>query len=440
MTFDFAYIIRHNLLLGDAVLSFTSLSDVLAVGHASVTFRKSLQGRCRKIGLCVLPAGRKKMHPSSIVDAYYDTEHDDICWSRPESGPPCSFLAQAWNVGDLKAKVAIERKLWIECCAALTSGSLDKLYAQIQSALRGILWMVRGFHVERILGLKVPSGGGRLAAAAVKSLPRPLTLGQGTYEDRDHASDWMGTALTWIPGISRNNDDPHADGLVAERALAWAEEASGFDFERMDDYPDLEGIVRSLVELDGFYHHAISVKQLSWFTSAARQALSRFGCVWLRNARDMPVWGRLHETPCFCRVSDVSIRLWDFFCGSSAWPVGPRCRGASACQAESAKLVAQFLATAFPSAARWHLFFNFTSQDIPEPSPGVTSMMRALVSELRGLRCPDRLDISVSILWLWEYDFDSLDNVERLCLPGRREPLASMYREHDLTPVCVAQP
>ena len=138
----------------------------------------------------------------------------------------------------------------------------------------------------------------------------------------------------------------------------------------------------------------------------------------------------------------TSLHLWDFFCGSSAWPVGPECEGVGACRNRAARLLAEFLIAVFPAMRTISVFFHFRPgwrfDSQPDLSSSVTSMMRSLVVGLESLVAPQVLQSFVSLLQLWEYDFDSLDNVDQMCRPGRREAVVEAY-QGDLHPVCFQE-
>ena len=108
------------------------------------------------------------------------------------------------------------------------------------------------------------------------------------------------------------------------------------------------------------------------------------------------------------------------------------------CMPESATLLAQFLASTFPSLRSVSFFFHFAASP-PKPSLSLTSMMRRLVADLSS-RAVVPLQTSVSVLWSWGCDFDNLDNVDQMSRPGWREALLQIYGcegENDLVNVCV---
>lgn len=425
---DSEYLLQHERLLSDTILGFVSVSDVFALLQVSQAYKQSLKGRCDTIQICILPAGEKKTHASTIVDAYYSTQLDNVCWNQSYAGLPHSFLNQAWSAVALKAKVAVNRATWQHCCNELLTASSEVLYREIRTAIRGLSWLIQNIHIERILGLNVPKDACEQMCVALGLLPQPLTLGQGPYEEKYFECDWMGTALSWIPGICRH-EGAGVEGLSANRAVSWAEEVDGFDFGEF--YPDKELLNRQmykfLPKIDGLFVWNLQVPSLLAFSSESVHTLERLGCLWFQSSRDIPQRSTWKHFPKFDQVKHLSVKFWDFFCGAQGWPVGQECRLAGACQAQYAKVLAQFLGHVFPNLRVVDLFFRFTSQDAPKPSGSLTCMMRTLLQELQkdvGHPC----ETSVSVEWLWETDFDNLDNIDVVCSQAnRRRDLVISY-------------
>ena len=139
----------------------------------------------------------------------------------------------------------------------------------------------------------------------------------------------------------------------------------------------------------------------------------------------------------FPAVQELSLEIQDFYCGSDAWPLGPSCRRNSKCAAASARKLSAFLKSLFPSVRRFSFFFDFPfGEAVPYPTPGDTAMMRMLINDFQA-QISRPLDIDVAILGIWDYDFDSLENVEVFCEPGwRRDELLAAWGDdggfHDI--------
>jgi len=286
------------------------------------------------------------------------------------------------------------------------------------------------------LGIRVPRNPEQTRLCQALSLfPRPLILGQGPYEERNHLADWNGSSLAWIPGIVSNVDTPGVQDLLPNRAVDLYEEVEGFDFFEVpsplngDDYEKeyhRRQLFRRLPSLDGLMQWSLKVPSLMSLSNNVVQSVQKLGCLWFWGRHNIPERNRWEEYPTFANVHSLSVKVWDFFCGSAVWPVSQDCWSAGSCRSTHAIELGSFLCKLFPSVRSVDFFFRFTSQDPPKPSQFLTHMMRALIQTMEA-KLSEPLHSSVHVIWLWDADFDNLDNIDLVCAEHHRRRLVERH-------------
>lgn len=392
------------------------------------------------VRVCVLPSScQDNSDTSKIVDAWYETPFD-------RGKETHSFPTQGWSQRSLTAKVAVGNDAWSACCAALLEGSPYELTAEVRRSLRCILWLVAEIRLERIVHLRVPVTSARDAGLAIGQLPGPVTLGQACWEEKCVGRDWMGNSYAWLWGCCRTSEDWFARDLLPQRPVDMgpSELRCGFLFEDegrpllmrnsyLESTRDLRReIFQVLPRIEGFFEDRLSPRDLSCISPDAKQSLVRLGCVYLSGIAEIP--GE-HDWPSFGPfqlVEELSVEIQDFYCGSDAWPPDPNCLRHCKCAAATAKKLSAFLTWLFPAVRRVSFFFDFPyNEPVPYPTPGITAMMRTLVSSFEA-QIGRPIEVDVGIIGIWQLDFDSIDNVEALCQPGpRRDGLLAAYADVD---------
>lgn len=430
---------RDEHVLTAHVYTFCALEDIFELSAASAGCRKMMEKGCQVVRVCVVPtriAFRDKVRATRIVDAWYGTNFENDKDFH-------SFPTQGWSQRSLTAKMAVNEDVWNMCCAAFLAGSVEEFVTEVHRCLRCVQWLAAEIRLERIVGLRVPVASIWEAGPAIGQLRGPVTLGMACWEEKCVEKDWMGNSCAWWWGCCNTNIFDFTEGLLPERPVDMSpgELCPGFRF--VDDLDrtvfarnarhDLRrAMFQILPGISGLFEDRLSPRDLSCVSAAAKQSLTRLGCMYISGAAALP--GE-HEWPSFGPfplVEEISVEVQDFYCGSDAWPPGLCCRRHSQCAAASAKTLSTFLKWLFPAAHRVSLFFDFPYGDaVPYPTPGVTAMMRTLVSDMEtNMGSP--IDVEVGIIGIWELDLDSLDTVEALCQPGwRRDGLLAAWAGSD---------